>query len=384
MAQQTSAQNAQAQAQAQNTAAENLINLVSVERVQNISTQTVNPANQNVLNIQPRYVGLIKGFWVVVQASVTAAAGSAATRTALGPANALSQIRFDDLQNNTRIQTTGWHMHLLNTARINKPYGISYAFQNAPVAYGDNLSGIEAPASIAASGTGTVTMRYYVPLAYGHKDLRGAVYAGVTNATMNLQLTINPAFFTAAADAVGSVFSGNAGVVNSVTVNVYQHYLDQLPQGPQGVILPAIDMQTFYDIKNTFYNTISANQDNPFPYSNYRSFMSTFAIYDNGGTLNPGSDINYFSLQSANFTNIFKMDPAELALQTRCMIGTDYPSGVYYISTRNKPINTNQFGNIELVMNPSAVSAGAQVLLGYEAFGQIGVMNQAGSLPGGG
>lgn len=382
MAQQ--AQNAQAQAQAQDQAVTNLINLVSVERVQNIFSGTFNPANQSVYNIQPRYVGLIKGFWVIVQASVTNSAGGTATRTALGPANTLQQIRFDDLQNNTRIQTTGWHLHLLNTARINKPYGISYAFQNSPVAYGDNLSGIEAPATIAASGTGTVTMRYYVPLAYGHKDLRGAVFAGVTNATMNLQLTLNSAFFQASGDAVQSVYSGSAGTVTSVTINVYQHYLDQLPQSNQGVILPQLSMQTFYDIKNTFYNTISANQDNPFPYANYRSFLSTFAIYDNGGTLNPGTDVNYFTLQSANFTNIFKMDPAELALQSRVQIGTDYPSGVYYVSTRQKPINTNQFGNIELVMNPSAVSAGAQVLLGYEAFGQIGVMNQAGSLPGGG
>jgi hypothetical protein len=382
MAQQV--QNAQAQAQAQDQAVTNLINLVSVERVQNIFSGTFNPANQSVYNIQPRYVGLIKGFWVIVQASVTNSAGGTATRTALGPANTLQQIRFDDLQNNTRIQTTGWHLHLLNTARINKPYGISYAFQNAPVAYGDNLSGIEAPATIAASGTGTVTMRYYVPLAYGHKDLRGAVFAGVTNATMNLQLTLNSAFFQASGDAVQSVYSGSAGTVTSVTINVYQHYLDQLPQSNQGVILPQLSMQTFYDIKNTFYNTISANQDNPFPYANYRSFLSTFAIYDNGGTLNPGTDVNYFTLQSANFTNIFKMDPAELALQSRVQIGTDYPSGVYYVSTRQKPINTNQFGNMELVMNPSAVSAGAQVLLGYEAFGQIGVMNQAGSLPGGG
>lgn len=384
MAQMNTAANQLAQAQQQNAAVEQLIKLTAVERAQNIFSGTFNPASQSVLNIQPRYVGLIKGFWIVVSVDVTAAAGTTANRTSFGPANVFSQIRFDDLQNNTRIQTTGWHMHFLNTARVNKPYAISNAYQNSPVGYGDNLSGISCPATIAASGTGKVVMRYYVPLAYGGDDLRGAIFAGVTNATMNLQLTLNPAFFTAATDAVQSVFSGNAGTVNSFTVNVYQHYLDQLPQSQQGVILPTLDMQTFYDIKNSFYNTISANQDNPFPFANYRTFLSTFMVYDNGGVLNPGTDVNYIALQSANFTNIFKMTADELALMSRTQIGTDYPSGVYYASTRNKPINTNQFGNMELILNPSAVSAGAQVLLGYEALGQIGVMNQAGSLPGGG
>lgn len=371
---------AQAQMQ-QNALARQIILNNGVDRMQSIFTQTVDSTAQNVVNVIPRNVGLIKGFFVDVTMAVANTAGAAATLTKYGPANVLKQIVFTDLQNNTRIQTTGWHMHLLNTARANKPFGISNAFSSSPIAYGNNFDEMSAPASLAASATGTVTMRYYVPLAYSSSDLRGAVFAGVVNATMNLQLTINASPFVSAGDATQAIYSGNPGTAGNVTINVYQHYIDQIPTTSNGYVLPLQDLSTFYDIKNTSVNGLTVGQDYPIPYANYRSFLSTFFIYDNGGTLNAGTDINYITLQSANFTNIYKLSPVELALLSRVQIGTDYPLGTYYLSHRNKPINTNQYGNMELIVNPSTVNANAQVLVGYEAFGQIAIMNQAGSLP---
>jgi hypothetical protein len=126
---------------------------------------------------------------------------------------------------------------------------------------------------------------------------------------------------------------------------------------------------------------LTVTQDYPIPYANYRSFLSTYFIYDKGGTLNNGTDINYVALQSANYTQIFKMSPIELALMSNIKFGIDFPSGVYYVDHRNRPINTNQYGNMELIINPSTVNANAQVLVGYEAFGQLAMMTQAGSLP---
>lgn len=353
----------------------------AVERVQQVYSNTVAAASQNVLNIPNRNVGLIKGFIVKISASVTNGATNPANLTKLGPANILSQIVFTDLQNNTRIQTAGWHMHLLNTAKLGKPFGVPWQSITAPIAYGANYTDISAPATLAANASGTVNMYYYVPLAYSSTDLRGALYANVVNATMNLQLTINTAAFVASGDATLGVYSGNSGTVGNVTVTVFQHYLDQIPQTQNGPVLPMMDLQTFYDIKNTNVNGLTVTQDFPIPYANYRSFLSTFFIYDNGGTLNAGTDLNYIALQSANFTQLYKTTPFELALIAQNEIGTDYPSGVYYMNHRNKPINTNQYGNMELVLNPSTVNASAQVLVGYEAFGQIALMNQAGSLP---
>lgn len=364
-----------------NAAARALVLANSVERVQQVYSNTVNAANQNVINIAPRNVGLIKGFLVKISAALTNGATNTATLTKLGPANILSQIVFTDLQNNTRIQTSGWHMHLLNTAKIDKPFGIPFQSVSPPIAYGNNYSDITAAGTIAGGGNTTIQMYYYVPLAYSATDLRGAVYASVVNATMNLQLTINTAAFVNSGDATLAVYSGNTGSVGNVTITVYQVYLDQLPQTDAGPVLPVMDLQTFYDIKNTSVNGLTVTQDFPIPYANYRSFLSTFFIYDNGGTLNAGTDLNYIALQSANFTKLYQTTPLELALLAQNKIGADYPTGVYYMDHRNKPINTNQYGNMELVLNPSTVNANAQVLVGYEAFGQIALMNQAGSLP---
>ena len=83
-------------------------------------------ASTPIVNVIPRNVGLIKGFWVKVVATITNnGTNNAATPSDLGGANLLSQIQFNDLNNNTRIQTTGWHVALINAAKNRRPYGAS-------------------------------------------------------------------------------------------------------------------------------------------------------------------------------------------------------------------------------------------------------------------
>jgi hypothetical protein len=369
----------------QNAAARSYVLASAVERLQNIYAVTQNGPATPVLNIVPRNVGLIKGFFIDIEADFTVGATTPVALTKLGAANILKQVVFTDLQNNTRIQTTGWHLHLVNTARQSSPFGCVQTLTTPPVAYGNNVDVMSAPAAPAGGATGTVKMRYYVPLAYSDYDLRGSVYAGVVNATMNLQLTLNTAgAFVASGDSTEAVYAGNSGTIGNVKVTVYQHYLDQLPVGPNGPILPLQDLSTIYELKNTTMTSMQANQDFPIPYSNFRSFLSTFAIWDNGGTLNPGTDINYWALTSANFTNLFKYTPFENALLSRNRIGTDYPSGVYYFDHRGKPLNTIQYGNIELNLNASSVGANSKILVGFEDFAMINVISGAGSLPAGG
>lgn len=374
----------------QNAAARQLILANAVDRIQQIYTSTAAAANVNGLfNVTPRNVGLIRGFIVDVIATVSNTVAQASL-TKLGAANILSQVTFTDLQNNVRIQTSGWHMHLINTARAMRPFGIGYNIApNSPVAYGSNFGEISAPATIAAAATGTVVMRYYIPLAYGQTDLTGAVFGGVVNASMNLGLQLNPNAIVTAGDATLGVYSGGTpvagsyGGITNVTVNVYQHYLDQLPVANGQPILPMQDVSTAYELKNTQVSGITANQDFPVSYSNFRTFMSTFAIFDNGGSLNAGSDVNYWALESANFTNIWKVSPQENALFSMVANGVDWPSGVYYFNHRQRPINTSQFGNMQLILNASAVNAGAQLLMGYEDFSVLNTLNNAGSLAAG-
>lgn len=370
----------------QNQQARAAILAVSQNMVQNIySTTIASPgSSNNVVNIQPRLVGLAKRFLVEIVATVTNLDPvNDLTLTPFGPANILSGVQFNDLSNNIRIQTTGWHLHFTSSAKRGAPYGASY-LTDSPVNFGSNWPVIKAPDTILAGGanTGTVYMQYEVPLSYSDTDFRGAIWLGVTNATATLQLTINPAAFVAAGvNKTLAMYSGTTNAaITSITINVYQNYLDQLPVTNQGVFLPISDISTVYLLNNTVQPNIVQNQDNPIPYSNFRDFLSTFAIFDNGTELNVGTDINYWAIQAANYVNTIKIDPTISALWSRSLIGDDWPQGVYYFNHRHKPISTMQYGNQELVINPSAVNANARVLMGYEQFALVNLVAQSGAL----
>lgn len=466
--------------QQQNAMARQSILANSVERIQQVFSTTLNSLNtgNNVINVVPRNVGLIKGFFVEISLNFTVT-GAPLVITPFGAANILQQIQFNDLQNNTRIQTAGWHLHAVNTARIGRPFGMAYGMAsngglqtvgapqtvtlgaspatytntsgvagnlnivagtvsqitvtmpgstavvtgaidgiiplppgasatvtysvaptsvtftpqvapaNAPVSYTDSWLVQVAPAIVPVSTPTTIVFRYYVPLAYSKTDLRGAVYANVINATMQLQLALNTNFVVAQnADNTLAVYQASTAAtpvatVNNVNVTVYQHYLDQLPMGAQGPLLPWLDLSTIYELKNVTMTGLSANQDFPIPYSNYRSYLSTFFIYDNAGTKTFGSDMNYISLQSANYTNLIKVTPDELALLSYVYMQQGWPQGTYYLSHRDDPISTIQYGNMDLILNASSASVGAQVLVGYEDLAMTNLLNNASSMPGG-
>jgi P3 major capsid protein len=356
------------------------INANSVEMVQQIYSQTINPAQSNQVSIIPRNIGLIKGFYLEITATVTNTAGAGITLTDFNVANILSNITFTDLQNNVRINTTGWHLHFLNSVKARRPYGSSTA-SDSPVRYGSNWNVITAPATIAATGTGVVNMKYYVPLAYSDDDLRGAIYANVVNATMGIQLTLNPTVSVATGDSTGAVYTGNPATITSATITVYQLYQDQIPMGAGGPVLPILDISTIYELKFTTFNGMTANVDFPMPFSNFRDYLSSFVVWYNGTARTAGTDINYLALQSANFTNLWKLDPQLHALRTRRVLGTDFPAGVYYFDFRQRPIATTQFGNMELIVNPSTATNTAYAIVGYEDFALQNAITQAGSLP---
>jgi P3 major capsid protein len=372
---------------------------------QNISS------SQPIVTVQPRYVGLGKGFWVNVQATITNGSAVILDLADMGPANLLSQIQFNDLANQTRIQTTGFHMAFLNAIRARRPFdaalvnttgfasGTANGDDTYPIAYGDNFIGqIYAPATIAAAadsvpGTGVVNMWWWIPLAYSDQDLRGSVYLNVVNATAQLNLTFNPVPVVATGtDSTNAIYVGASSgsvataVISSATVTVYQSYLDQLPRSQQTgqVVLPTLDLATMYELKNTTLSSVIAGQDFPIQYANFRDFMSVFAVYVNTGSTGArgnGSDINYWALQSANFTNIWKRQPNLQAMQTRHALQTDLPKGCWYFPSREKPISTTQYGNMQLILNAITAGAGAYIQLGWEDFALINQIATASSLP---
>jgi hypothetical protein len=376
----------------------------SVNMTQAIYSAQVNPATTPVLQVQPRNVGFIKRFTVKFSATATNSDGSVdATLTDLGLANFFQNVQFTDLNNNQRINTFGWHLSLLNTIRHRKPFGTGWTalqdaastsagtYANQMSKYGDNFLVVQAPATLV-HGSGGHTIQGYldIPLTYSDDDLRGGIYANVVNAVMQLQLAFNPQFAVGAGvDSTYAVYKGTANVaLSNVQITIYQEYLDQLPQGQNGVILPNLDISTIYEMKVSQFQNIPSGQDFPVQFANFRDFLSTFAIFnhdssaDSGRT--PGTDLNYLALQAANFTNFWKLDPITQTQRTREILSLDFPVGVYYQSYRRKPVSTVQYGNVELVVNPSNSTTSSYLLIGWEDMALINTLTQAGSLASGG
>lgn len=388
-----------------NQQARQAIKQFAVKMQQPLTSGTIVPANNPQVTINPRNVGLILGFMVQIQHTVNNGSTVQINLTDFGPLNALAQIQFQDFNNTTRIQTPGWHVGLVNAVRAKRPFGTAWVRTtgfDSPINYGSNwlnqisltVGGVAA-SNIPAGQTGIVTMWYWVPLAYSDEDLRGAIYANVVNATAQLILTmpgsngVNVAVANGT-DSTQAMFVGNAaGSIAAVTItstayNVYQYYYDQLPVGKQGVLLPVTDLATIYEMKMTPQSSIQANQDFGYQYANFRNFLSTIMVYVNTaatGARGVGADINYLSLQAANTTNIWKKSPFLLALEFRNFFQTDMPPGVYYFGTRQKPIITTQYGNMQLILNASTVNTGAYTLNAVEDFALIQTLSMAGSLP---
>lgn len=346
----------------------------AVEMTQAIASLNINPTQQSILNIQPRPVGLVKGFLVEVTANIKAGANPL-TLSNFGSSNLVKQFQFTDLNNNNRIITPGWHLATINSARQGWVMGGAYA-PNVAIKYGNNWNVNAGPATIAATVSSQVRQIYWVPLAYSANDLRGAIYMAVVNATSTLQITLNTTPVVATgADQLNAIYTGDAAATYDpavpVNVNVYQVYLDQLPVMNGGPILPILDLNTVYEIKQTTVTGIAVGQDFPYSYANYRDFLSTTAVFDNGGQFNTGSDVNYWALQAANYTNLFKLAPEIAAFNARQTFMGDPPPGVYYFSHRDRPINSISYGNMELVLNAAAVQPNAQLLIGTEAFAQV-------------
>lgn len=349
------------------------------------------PGPGSILTFYLRNVGLVKRLVVRFKATVTAGASSTQTLTKWGLANLISNVSFFDLGNNQRINSTGWHLTAVSSAKRRRIFGAAYT-SDTPLGYGNNNNRVMyAPSTISANGSSEIDFQLEIPFVKNDTDLRGAIYADVTQATMQVQITLNPNMFVSStADPTLAMYaSGGADLasLSALTVNFWQNYLDQLPRAQNGApILPTQDLGTAYLLNNTASGLPVANQDNGAAFVNSRTYESVTFGYDNNGTLNVnGSDINYIQLQSANFTNILNLDGRMIGLMERNVLMDDFPAGMYYLDFRHRPIDTNQYGNMQLVINPSTVGgAGAYFVYGWEAYGIIGLVNQGGSLPQGG
>lgn len=340
---------------------------------QQVDSQTFVPGARNVFDVSGTNVGIVKGFVLKVVAKITNKSADAMAITDFGIANLLKQVTYYDPNNQRHIETTGWHIALVNTIKGQKPFGSSTP-TDSPIKYGDNYDIIEAPASIAAGATATVVMHYWIPLAYSDTDLTGAVFANVAQSKQRLRLefaTDSTAFVAANENSIDAIYKGAGAdqcAIDEISYTCYQHYLDQLPMNQGQYIVPQIDLSTVYLLENTVQSGLTPNADFAVQYGNLYRYLSTIAIFDNGGEITAkGADVNYLAQRTANFSDYRKADPSTWNLETRKLIGTDLPPSVYLAESRQRPIYTLQTGNQTFVLNPKTVRQNARLIMAYES-----------------
>lgn len=371
---------------ADNETASNLIRNVYGKRfTQTWFATTITPVygSPTVVQVPIQPVGLTTKFIVQVSTVVTnPAGGSTLTRGSFGPFSTFSQIQYTDPTTNQRISTFGAHLASVTARRHRRIPGAALT-TDSPTGFGAVLSPISAPATIAANAAGTVNVMYEIPLSLGRQSLKGSVFLGAVFATNSLQLTFNPNFASNGSDPSLVVYTGASNTnppTYSTTITVWQEYWEQFPLSLLQALSP--DLSTTYEIKNTSFFPLAANADNYIRFVNLRQFLSTLVMYDNGGSLNAGTDITNFKLQTANQTPEFIRTPQLQSYLTRNHYGDDFPAGSYMFDFTEHPIITAAEGNTVLSVNPNLVNANAVLNVGWEDLAVQQVLASAPQLTG--
>jgi hypothetical protein len=355
---------------------------------QQVYQTTVTPVYgvAQTINLPLTPVGLQLKYIIEATTVVTnPSSGSTLTRASFGPFATFSQIQYTDPATNNRIVTPGWHLATVVGRRHRRIPG-SALTTDSPTGYGSVIQPIAAPSTIAANASGTVRAVYEVPLAFQRKSAKGAVFAGSALTTQQLQVTFNANFAQNGTDPIninGVVYTGASNTnppTYSTTITVWIEYMDNFDLGLLQLLTPSLS--TSYNIKLTGLNTVTANADNFIRFSNLQEFHSVTAVFDNGGTLNAGTDINYFMLQSANQTTLWKRDAYLQSYMTRNGFSDDLPAGAYLFDFGEDPIITAADGNTVLSVNPSSAQSGAVLLVGWEFLATQQVLASAPSLSG--
>lgn len=310
--------------------------------------------------------GVVTG--VLLKITVPVNITATATASAFGPYVLANQVQYTDFAGLQRVNTNGYLLHALNSYKGMKIGNNAVNYAGLPSAERFiNTNILNVP---TATGTANLTFFMYVPLAYDpRQDLRGAVLAQaiygehyITIQLPNALVGTDPLLFPYTAGTVAL----QAGT--SVTVQPYMNYI--MPQSGANN-LPLVDLSTIYAIEGNMQDStnITAGADKYLNWPNNRAILSAIHVLNQGatgGTLNE-TDVNTITLLGNSNTNIRELTPDVLRLEQRYMLQADAPSGVYYLQSRQQPITTQLYGNVQSKFNIATAAAGTYFLSQFES-----------------
>jgi len=318
------------------------------------------------LRIPLQRMGVMTG--IMLEFTVPVDVTVAATQSPFGPYNLAQSVSYTDYAGILRTNTSGFQLHALNCFRGHRL--MNNAAKNSgyltATETGIDTDILALPTAVAAAN---IMFSLYIPCAIDpSSDLRGAVLSQTQYG--DHYITIQLANALVDADTFTAPYSAGTAALQAgqqVSVTAYQHYI--MPQN--GVTdLPMIDLSTIYAIEGNYTDSqnIAAGQSKYINWPNNRSIMSAIHVFDNGnaGTLN-GADVSKIVLLGNSNTNIRELSPRYLRNQMRYQLGTDLPSGVYYMGARSQPITTVLYGNVQSRFDITIANAGAYFVNQYES-----------------
>jgi hypothetical protein len=307
--------------------------------------------------IKLKNVGLTTRLILRLYATYTVATATP-TVSPKAPYNLASRITLVDYDGTQRVNVSGFMLFLLNSCRSRKPFG----WNNEGAAVLETL-----PKAENAVGAGKIGECFLeIPLAFDHSsDLRGAILSQTSVGEAYLNIDWNSATNLIGSDADGYFSAAGGGSVSGVTLTAEVWQEGYLPQqlGQSGVILPLLDLATVYELNGMLKVTdLTASTERLINYPNNRTVIGEHFLLQNNGALT-ASDLSQIR-QIVNGNNILKDFTYKDKLHDqRQWLGGDAKAGYWFMLSRQKPIETALFGNVQTGFTPSAFTAGASSYL---------------------
>lgn len=304
-------------------------------------------------------MGIMTG--VMLHFTVPVNITAAATASPVAPWNIAQQVTYNDFAGTQRTRTNGFQLWAAQSMKQGD--ALSVAPQMDYPGAGDSGPALVYDTNIisqpVATGEKEIRFSIYVPMAYDpSSDLTGAVLTQ-TNVGEHY-ITVDLARGLVGADPW--VFPYTAGTVASagqVTVEAYQMYIQ--PQNMSAENLPVIDLSTVYGFEGAYQTTanIASGQPTYINYPNNRSILSTLLTFENGTAFTPnGADLDQITIVANSNTNFKEMTPRLVREIMRNMINSDLPPGNYYLGSRQQPILTQLYANVQAKMDVKEAKAG--------------------------
>lgn len=306
-------------------------------------------------------VGVITRLLLLIEVQVDIGT-AVAVPSAKAPYNLINRIRLTDFDGTDRVNLSGHQLFVLNSVRGRAPYGI-------------NNEGLTAVATLpdvptAVGNNAVIRFLLEVPVAFApESDLRGAILAQTAVGEMFLNIDWNGTLY--ANGNIEAVYSGAATTtvaLDSYSVTVFQEYL--LPQALGGQVpLPMLDLMTVYELAGNLRATdnLVAGQERLINYPNQRSVIGAYVTYVHNNQMSD-ADLTQWRV-IANGNNILRENNRyDKIHEQRVYLNGDLKEGVWWELSREKPIETALYGNVQLGFTPANVTAGGYVELGFESF----------------